>query len=256
MEKRGRKKKNIEFYFGPIQENAVIDYIRTDSAQEKDKIYNTYLAEPFRIMKESILRRYPAHIGNHNIGDVEHDALTHLLEQMVKFNPDAPTKTGKPTKAFSYCGTIMRNYYINHSKNSYSDKTNIMNFDDYFEENADNEKHCYYIEEELEQENSIQKLIKLIINKIETRITNENIELTEDEIIVGEAIIMILENWNILFIEDMGDGRYLRNTSNKFTKNKILLYLREITGMSTKDIRFAMRGFKDMYFLEKDDFFD
>ena len=256
MEKRGRKKKNIEFYFGEKQEKAVLDYINSDCSQEKNEIYNKYLAEPFRIMKESILRRYPAHVGAYSMEEVEHNALTHMLEQMVKFNPDAPTKTGRPAKAYSYCGTIIHNYYKNHSKTTYNEKTNIVSFDDYFDENKDDEKHSYRIDDEFDDDNSLQKLIKLIIKKIKNRLSNVNIEHTENEIIVGEAIIIILENWNVLFIEDVGDGRYQKNTSNKFTKNKILLYLRELTGLTTKDIRFAMRSFRELYFMEKDDFFD
>jgi hypothetical protein len=255
MKKRGRKKKNEQPYFGELQEEAILRYMNTDCAEEKNKIYMEYLAEPFRIMRESILRSYPTHIGNHLIEDVEHNALTHLVEQMVKYNPESPTKSGRPTKAYSYCGTIVRNFYRHHSKNSYSEKIVNVSFDDYFNENEDDEKHSYTLEYDVEVEDNMQVLIKKIIEKITDRLDNKESNLSEIEIVVGEAVITVLENWNSLFIEDFGDDKHFKATSNKFTKNKILLYLRELTGLSTKDIRLGMKGFREMYFLEKDDFY-
>ena len=61
-------------------------------------IYNTILIEPFKKMVQSILRKYPIHIGNYEIEEVEENVLTHLIENMVKFNPDKITKSGKKTK--------------------------------------------------------------------------------------------------------------------------------------------------------------
>ena len=58
-------------YFAEKEEQAVIDYINATTAEEKNKIYNEILLVPFRKMIESILRRYPIHIGNYDIVEVE-----------------------------------------------------------------------------------------------------------------------------------------------------------------------------------------
>ncbi|MDA3779611.1 MAG: hypothetical protein PF487_05205, partial [Bacteroidales bacterium] len=157
-------------YFGNKEEQAVIDYINSDSLEEKNKIYNEILIEPFRKMIESILRRYPIHIGNYDMEEVESNALTHLIEHMIKYKlyiierkknnstddkwyklgneyrfiyiEDANEKlkeTNKSddgytyrifkSKAFSYCQTIIRNYYKDHSKKSYDEKKTNLNFD-------------------------------------------------------------------------------------------------------------------------------
>jgi hypothetical protein len=248
MKKNGKKKP----YFGEEQHKAVLDYINTESAEEKNRIYNKYLAEPFRIMKETIIRRYPTHIGNYDVHEVESNALSHLIEQMVKFNPDAPTKTGKRTKAYSYCQTIIRNYYIDHSKRSFLEKKTNLSFENFAEEIEENPQHSYDIEES--EENEIVGLINVIIEKIENEIeTNKN--LKKNEIIVGDAIINILKNWDLLFMEDGVDGVYDKRTTNKFAKNKILLLLKEQTGLSTKEMRIAMKQFKELYFFEKNNFF-
>jgi len=252
LQKRRKRRTKKEPYFGEKQEKAVLDYINSDCAEEKNRIYNEFLAEPFRIMKESILRRYPTYIGNHDIEEVEANALTHLLEQMVKFNPDAPTKSGRPTRAYSYCQTILRNYYIDHSKKSYFETKTNLPYDDFADEINNNNEFSYELDHA--ENDGISDLINLIIEKIEDRLDNDE-ELKKNEIIVGDAIINILKYWDVLFMEDVGDGKYIKKTTNKFAKNKVLLFLKEQTGLSTKEIRVAMKSFKELYFFEKDSFF-
>jgi hypothetical protein len=111
-----RKKKSGKLYFAEREEKAVIDYIEAVSLEEKDRIYNEILIEPFKKMIQSILRSYPTHIGNYEMEEVEHNALTHLIEHMVNFDGNRIGKSGKKTKAYSYCQTIVRNYFIDHSK--------------------------------------------------------------------------------------------------------------------------------------------
>ena len=74
-------------YFAEREEQAVFDYINSNSAEEKNRIYNKILLEPFRKMIQSILRRYPIHIGNYDMNEVESNALTHLIEHMIKYRP-------------------------------------------------------------------------------------------------------------------------------------------------------------------------
>jgi uncharacterized protein YdcH (DUF465 family) len=249
------KEKELECapYFAEREEKAVLDYINSNSAQEKNKIYNEILLEPFRKMIQSILRRYPIHIGNYDMEEVESNALTHLIEHMVKFNPDKITKSGVKTKAFSYCQTIIRNYYKDHSKKSYTEKKINLSFDDYVDEINENIEYTY--EMEVDTHNQLDKLIKTVIDKIEDKINNDPL-MKKNEVIVGDAIANVLKNWQVLFQEDTPDGKYNKRVTNKFAKNKILLFLKEQTGLSTKEIRIAIKPFKDIYFLEKIDYLD
>lgn len=237
-----------EPYFAEREEQAVVDYINSNSLDEKNRIYNQILIEPFRKMIESILRRYPIHIGNYDMEEVESNALTHLIEHMVKFNPDKITKSGNKTKAFSYCQTIIRNYYKDHSKKSYTEKKINLSFDDYIDEINENNEYSYEIE--FEHEHHLEKLINGVIFKIENKI-NEDTVMKKNEIIVGDAIVNVLKNWHLLFMEESPDGRYNKRVTNKFAKNKILLFLKEQTSLSTKEIRIALKPFKEIYFIEK-----
>ena len=277
-------------YFAEREEKAVIDYIKSNSLEEKNKIYNEILIEPFRKMIQSILRRYPIHIGNYDMVEVESNALTHMIEHMVKYRTyiierKTPEKWVKmdeeyrffvqseaneklqylnsindgneyrifSSKAFSYCQTIIRNFYRDHGRKSYSEKKINLCFDDYVDEINQNSDYTYEIE--LETQYHLEKLINSVISKIEEKILNDPL-IKKNEIVVGDAIANVLKNWHVLFMEDTPEGNYNKKITNKFAKNKILLYLKEQTGLSTKEIRMGIKPFKEIYFFEKMDYLD
>ncbi len=242
-------------YFAEREEQAVIDYINATTAEEKNKIYNEILLVPFRKMIESILRKYPIHIGNYDIVEVESNARSHLIEHMIKFDPDRITKSGNKTKAYSYCQTIIRNYYKDHSKKSYIEKKTNLSFDDHIDEINENIEYSYELE--METHHQFEQLINTVVAKIEEKINPPNdVLMKRNEVIVGDAIINVLKNWHILFMEDTPEGKYNKRVTNKFAKNKILLFLKEQTGLSTKEIRIGIKPFKEIYFIEKMDYLD
>ena len=249
--KRKRKRKNP--YFAEREEKAVVDYINTSSVDERHKIYNDILREPFRKMIESILRRYPIYIGNYDIHEVEANALSHLIEQMVKFNPNRITKSGKPAKAFSYCQTIVRNFYRDHSKKSYGETKTILSFDDYSSEIINNSNYIYEIDND--NKSDLEELIEIVVGNIRERL-DEDLSLKKNEIIVGEAIINVLNNWDILFLEESPEGKINKKITNKYQKNKILRLLQEQTRLTTKEIRMSMKPFKEIYYLQKDEYYN
>jgi len=240
-------------YFAEKEEQAVINYINSNFAEEKNRIYNEILIEPFRKMIQSILRRYPIHIGNYTMEEVEENALTHLIEHMIKFNPNKIGKMGNKTKAYSYCQTIIRNYFKDHGRRSYTEKKINLSYDDYVDEINENIEYSYEIE--MENQYHLEELINNVVDKIEIRI-DDDITMKKNEIIVGDAIVNVLKNWHILFMEDSPEGKYAKRVTNKFAKNKILLFLKEQTGLSTKEIRIAIKPFKDIYFIEKIDYLE
>jgi len=167
---------------------------------------------------------------------------------MVKFNPHKITKSGNKTKAFSYCQTIIRNYYKDHGKKSYGEKKINLSFDDYIDEVNENVEYAYEIE--FETQHKLEKLINGVVDKILDRIDNDT-TIKKNEILVGDAIVNVLKNWQVLFMEDSPEGKFEKRVTNKFAKNKILLYLKEQTGLTTKEIRIGIKPFKEIYFVEK-----
>jgi len=82
-----------------------------------------------------------------------------------------------------------------------------------------------------------------VIDGIKLEINNSKI--SENEIKIGNALITILENWETIFEQS--------ESGNKYNKNLILSYIREMCDLSTKDIRVGMRRFKKLYFFFKND---
>ena len=77
---------------------------------------------------------------------------------------------------------------------------------------------------------------------------NSGTKLSENEIKVGNSLITVLDNWETIF-EQVESG-------NKYNKNLILSYIREMSDLTTKDIRVSMRRFKKIYVLLKNDKID
>ncbi|MFW6219879.1 MAG: hypothetical protein ACOC33_03485 [bacterium] len=281
-------------YFAEDEEQAVIEYINTESKSKKNRLYEEVLKEPFRKMIQSILRKYPTYIGKYEMEEVEAYALTHLIDQMVKYKPfiiEYLRKDGEDdkwvkmnddsrfifyedaieklkllndnddnveyrifnSKAFSYCQTIVRNYFKDWGKRNYSDTKTNLNFEEYVDEINDRTEYLYEMEEG--DEHVLEKLINVIVDRINDKIENDP-NVKENEIIVGDAIINVLKNWHVLFTEESPNGNYNKKVTNKFAKNKILLLLKEQTDLSTKEIRAAIKPFKDIYFFEKNEFFN
>jgi hypothetical protein len=107
MAKRGRKPKDKKEtgYFYKREEDAVLAYLSAQTAEEKNEIYNTVLRPAFEKMAESIIRRYKLFIPNETFEDTFNDTLSFLITKMNKF------ESGK-FKAYSYYGTICKNYLI------------------------------------------------------------------------------------------------------------------------------------------------
>ena len=142
-------------------------------------------------------------------------------------------KTEHTYKAFSYCGTICKNYLM--YKCSQYSKKRLRNtpYDDVFEEISNSER---YSTDDENYATVAERLVKHVSNEIEEMIENKDeFELSDDEVTVGKALINLLRNW-----EDVlpSDG------SNKLQKSSVLYFLREETMMSTKEVRDNMKKYK------------
>ena len=236
MAKRGRKKKNVrKGYFFEEQEDAVVRYNATDDAVEKDKIFREILQPAFTKMIESIIRRYNLYPQDEVFEQTFNDTLSFLMTKISKFNPESGYK------AYSYCGTICKNYLI-YKINLYAkNQKRVLPYESISTEIDENIRYSYNIEETTQ--GFLNSLIKRTIQEINKTIEeSKEDELTPNERKVGLALINVLENWENLFC-DMG--------SNKFNKSSILLFLKESTCLTTKEIRDGMKKYKSMYYFIK-----
>lgn len=236
--KRGRKpnpnKKN--YYFCAEQEKAVADYISSDDEVEKNKIYNEILKPAFTKMVESIIRRYNLYPPDEEFQQTFDDTISFLMTKLSCFDPDSGYK------AYSYCGTICKNYliykinqFVKNQKRNISYDNPVETLHDSLSDNvrysynSDDSKRLFI--EELTG-NTVENIKKILKDK-------EKFKISENEEKVGKALVNLMTNWDELFAQ-MG--------SNKFNKSSILLYLKETTMLNTKEIRDAMRIYKKKYY--------
>jgi hypothetical protein len=148
-------------------------------------------------------------------------------------------------KAYSYCGTICKNYLILKLKNYAKHIKRTENFNDIQSELNDN-INLSYQETFTKPSQFLTELINDTSKKIK-EILNTNKHLSSNEIMVGKSLTELLDNW-----EDISD----QMSSNKFNKSAILLFLKENTSLNTKEIRDAMKKYKACYYEVKKNLID
>lgn len=236
MAKRGRKpKEKSTGYFYEEQEKAVIDYLNAETAEEKNRIYCDVLKPAFKIMIESIIRRYKLYIPNEEFENTFNDTLSFLLTKADKYDKD------KNKKAYSYYGTICKNYLYGRIESYSKSLQRNPSYDSVVEEFNNSMK---YSDEAAKSSSVATETIERLVSRITQMVENpkEN-DLKENEIKLGRALITLFENWEYVLTTD---------GSNKLNKNAILLFLRENTGLDTKGIRDNMKKYKKEFLIIKD----
>jgi hypothetical protein len=216
-----------KIYFGEDQEKAVVKYLESTDEDERNKIFNEFLREPLVIMVESIIRRYKLYRKDMEFEEIHTDTMSFLITKINKFDHT------KNTKAYSYFGTICKNYLMGAIQKDTKEQNRQVSYDDISSDIEDRKDLSYVIDEHIIDYQSV--IIKLTIS-LENFIEKET--LTENEQKLGYALLEIFSNFDKIF--QVGDG-------NKFNKNLILLSLREMTSLSTKEIRVSLKRFKKMY---------
>ena len=221
------RKRTQKIYFGEDQEQAVVRYLESESEDERNKIFNEYLREPLIIMVESIIRRYKLYRKDMEFEEIHTDTMSFLITKISKFDHT------KNTKAYSYFGTICKNYLMGAIQKDTKEQNRQISYDDISSDIEENENFSYVIDEDVIDYRDV--IIKLTI-ELEEFMEKQN--LNENEQKLGYALLEIFSHFDKIF--QVGDG-------NKFNKNLILLSLREMTSLSTKEIRIALKRYKKLY---------
>ncbi len=221
------RKRTQKIYFGEDQEKAVVRYLKSEDDEERNKIFNEFLREPLIIMVESIIRRYKLYRKDMDFDEIHTDTMSFLITKINKFNPEANSK------AYSYFGTICKNYLMGAIQKDTKEQNRQVSYDDISSDIEERNDLSYVIDEYVIDYRDV--IIKLTMS-LEEFIEKES--LTENETKLGYALLEIFSNFDRIF--QIGDG-------NKFNKNLILLSLREMTSLSTKEIRISLKRFRKIY---------
>jgi hypothetical protein len=224
--KRGRKAVNLN-YFDVREETAVRNFLLAESSHEKNKIYNEFLRGPLDKMISSIIRRYKLYRKDMDFNEIHVDTHSFLMTKVDKFKPD------KNKKAYSYFGTICKNYLMGQIIKDQKETNRKISYEDISSSIEERPDMSYRIDEDIvESDVIILKYLEELKEFIETENLNDN------EKKLGYALVDLFDNYQTIF-----SGA----DNNKFNKNVILLSLREMTNLSTKEIRSSIKRFKKLY---------
>ena len=204
--RRGKGKKSNR-YFTKVHEDAIIAYCATDSKAEKSRLYAEFIRPVFSELVDKIVFTF-RFTSLPNIDELREECKIWLTTILDKYNP------GKGSTAFSYFSVVTKNWFIAKSKKqqkrimreidfadvSYRDQMTYLSYNHDFHEREDKE------------------FFKCLFTEIDRW---EMMELKDSERKVLDAVKVLLDNPEQIEI---------------FNKKAIYLYLREITGMNTKQV--------------------
>tara|TARA_R110000824_G_scaffold137775_4_gene302425 strand:- start:1025 stop:1495 length:471 start_codon:yes stop_codon:yes gene_type:complete len=146
---------------------------------------------------------------------------------MEKFKPS------KGKKAYSYFGTICKNYLMGQIMKDNRDRNRKISYEDISYSLEQDEKYSYTIEDDGIE---VETIMRTLLFELKEFIINNRLSINEEKI--GYCLVDVFENYETIFIAGKG---------NKFNKNIILYQLREMSGLTTKEIRSALKPFKNLY---------
>ena len=202
-----RARKN--HYFTKVHEQAIVDYCNTNDMKTRNELYNVYIGPAFDEMVDKIVYTYKF-TNLPNIDCLKDDCKNWLITILDKYDPN------RGSKAFSYFSVITKNWFIHKVK-----KTNLQNKREVNIEDLSVENQLKYVSarneySELRQE---REFWELLWREIESW---EKMKLKANEEKVLKAIKILLND--------------VDNSDLIFNKKAIYLYIREITGLNTKQV--------------------
>ena len=203
-----KKKKNQ--YFTKVHEEAIIKYALSDSKEEKTRLYIDFIQPAFEEMVEKIVYTYKFNTLP-NIEVLKEDCKIWLTTILDKYDPS------KKSKAFSYFSVITKNWFIAKIKKNIKASTREISY-----EHLINEKEAYPFQELAENPYEELREKEEFFAHLREKLTSWEGEANKErDKKVLQAIMILMESANDIEI---------------FNKKAIYLYMREITGLNTKQI--------------------
>ena len=206
--RKKRSKKNKNHYFTKVHEDAIVKYANTNDIELRSKLYEEYIQPAFDQMVDKIIYTY-RFTTLPNIDYLKADCKVWLTTILNKYDPN------KGSKAFSYFSVVTKNWFIHKVK-----RTQKRNQTEIFMEDILNELDEDLISTEptyLQKRQDVEFWSSLH-GEIDTW---DAFMLKENEKKVLMAVRILLDSADTIEI---------------FNKKAIYLYLREITGLNTKQV--------------------
>jgi len=221
QKKKFRKKNH---YFTQEHEDAIVRYSQTNCRKERTDLYVRWIQPAFNEMVDKIVFTYKF-TNLINIDSLREECKIWLMTILDKYDQS------KGSKAFSYFSVITKNWFIHKVKKQQKRQRREVDYDNiakHYEEEFLSTTESYISEREEEE------FWKQFYQEIESW---DTAQMKENDLRVYKAIQILFESKEDIEI---------------FNKKAIYLYLREITGLNTKQIVNSLKKFRKKYATFKD----
>ena len=215
--KGSARKKN--HYFTQVHEDAIIRYTATNCIQERTHLYVTYIQPALGEMVDKIVFTYKF-TNLPNIDYLRDECKIWLMTILDKYNPS------KGSKAFSYFSVITKNWFINKVKKQQKQREREVDFDNiakHYEEEFLSTNESYLTERENDE------FWSHFYSEIKSW---DESQMKDNDLKVYKAINILFESKDDIEI---------------FNKKAIYLYLRELTGLNTKQVVNNLNKLREKY---------
>ncbi len=221
MQKK-RRKRTKNNYFTKVHEDAIVEYARTSSRQKRTELYIKLIQPAFEEMVNKIVFTYKFN-NLPNIEVLRDECKIWLTTILNKYDPD------KGSKAFSYFSVVTKNWFIHKVKKHSTRLKRESSYEQIIAKGGADilgpaSAASHYLDDRIHMEfwnNLLQQIEKW-----------DTANLKQNEKAVLDAVRVLLHN-----IEDI----------EIFNKKAVYLYLRELTGLNTKQVVNNLNKLRDKY---------
>jgi hypothetical protein len=206
MPKRSRRKGR--HYFTVEHEDAIVKYVASDCIRERSKLYNELIGPAFSEMVDKIVYTYKFTTLS-NIATLQDECKIYLVTILPKYNK-------QKSKAFSYFSVITKNWFIHKVKKQSKKRRTEMDLAEELPKSL--ELKYLSTTNPYAKEREHQEFFEHLRSEIDSW---EVEKMKENEEKVLNAVRILFDSANDIEI---------------FNKKAIYLYLREITGLNTKQV--------------------
>ncbi len=217
--KRTRSPRRKNHYFTQEHEDAIIRYSQSACQREKTDLYVQFIRPAFNEMVDKIVFTYKF-TTLPNCDSLRDECKIWLMTILDKYDPS------KGSKAFSYFSVITKNWFIHKVKKQQKQNKREVDYDNIsksYEEEFLSTTNSY-LSERIEQE--------FWTSFFEELSSWDTSAMKENDLKVYKAIQVLFES---------------REDIEIFNKKAIYLYLREISGLNTKQVVNSLKKFRKRY---------
>ena len=212
-------------YFNKDTQASIEEYQHEEDQSAREKLYKKEILPAFDQLAESLIFVYGFNSPYDNVHSLKSDCVTFLYETIYKWDP------ARGTKAFSYFNVVAKNWLIIRCRNAKKNYHRHVSMSEMAHLSAA-DKHTianYQIipgpDEVLEKANFKNEIMK-VIDELESRVKKQN------EVLCVEAIKTVFNNVDNL---------------DFLNKRAIYVYIREISGLNSKQLSVAMSKIRKQY---------